>query len=144
MRDAVKEFIKNEGVIFPADFVVEMYSQALKFAGGLAGLIQSLSRRAGERAGRIFREKYGGDVDMDRLPELLKVFFEEAGFGELDIKVEGNVLRVEVLDSFLLQIDRKPETTLKPFLGAIEGFVSAFTGKKATGKLSGRIMEIRI
>ncbi len=144
MREAVKEFIRKEGVIFPADFVVEMYAQALKFAGGLAGLIQSLSRKAGEKAGTIFRENYGGDVAVESLPELLKIFFQEAGFGELNISLEGNVLRVEVVDSFLLRIEKKPEVTLKPLLGAIEGFVSSYTGRKASGRLKDRVMEIEI
>ncbi len=144
MKDAVREFIRKEGVIFPADFVVEMYAQALKFAGGLAGLIQSLSRKAGEKAGNIFRENYGGDVGVDSLPELLRIFFQEAGFGDLRIELDGNILRVEVLDSFLLKIDRKPEVTLKPLLGAIEGFVSSYTGRKASGKLTGKTMEIEI
>ncbi len=144
MREAVKEFIRKEGVIFPADFVVEMYAQALKFAGGLAGLIQSLSRKAGEKAGTIFRENYGGDVAVENLPELLKIFFQEAGFGELNISLEGNVLRVEVVDSFLLRIEKKPEVTLKPLLGAIEGFVSSYTGRKASGRLKDRVMEIEI
>ncbi len=144
MEEAVREFIRKEGVIFPADFVVEMYAQALRFAGGLAGLIQSISRKAGEKAGSIFREKYGGDVDVESLPELLSIFFREAGFGDLKIELDGNILRVDVVDSFLLNIDRKPETTLKPLLGAIEGFVSTYTGRKASGRLKGRRMEIEI
>lgn len=144
MKELVEEFIRKEGMVLPSSFVVEMYSQVLKFAGGFAGLIQAGSRKAGESAGRVFREKYMKELDVEKIPELLSLFFREAGFGNLNVYLDGDVLKVEVLESPLLSVKAKVESALKPLQGAIEGFLSEMLGKKVSGSLKGRSMEFRI
>ncbi len=144
MRDLVREFIKEEGMVLPSSFVVEIYSQILRFAGGFAGLIQAGSRKAGESAGRVFREKYMEHVDVSELPELLSLFFREAGFGTLNVSLEGNILRLEVIDSPLLSVRGKVESALKPLQGAVEGFVSEMLGRKVSSKIKDRTIEVKI
>ncbi len=144
MRDIVRDFIKNEGMVLPSSFVVEIYSQILRFAGGFAGLIQAGSRKAGESAARVFKDKYRSSVDVNELPELLRVFFQEAGFGDLKVELQGNALVIEVVDSPLLQVKGKVESALKPLQGAVEGFLSEMLGKKVTGTIQDRVIQVKI
>ena len=60
MKEKVEKFLREEGVILPKNFVVEVYSQILKVAGPFAGLIRRGSVEAG-------------------LAELIGVFFNTAG-----------------------------------------------------------------
>ncbi len=144
MKDLVREFIRKEGMVLPSSFVVEIYSQILRFAGGFAGLIQAGSRKAGESAGRVFRENYMHDLEVDRLPELLSIFFQEAGFGDLRVTLDGNTLRVEVIESPLLSVRGKVESALKPLQGAIEGFISEMLGRKVSSSIREKTIEVKI
>jgi len=144
MRELVRDFIKNEGMVLPSSFVVEIYSQILRFAGGFAGLIQAGSRKAGESAARVFKEKYRSVIDKNELPELLTVFFQEAGFGNLKVNLNGDTLVIEVSESPLLQVKGKVESALKPLQGAVEGFLSEMLGKKVSGKIRDKVIEVKI
>ncbi|NPB04454.1 MAG: hypothetical protein GXO39_08615 [Thermotogae bacterium] len=144
MRDLVKEFIKNEGMVLPSSFVVEIYSQILRFAGGFAGLIQAGSRKAGESAARVFKEKYKSTISIEEIPQLLTIFFQEAGFGDLKVELDGDKLRVEVIDSPLLRVRGKVESALKPLQGAIEGFLSEMLNKKVSAKVRDKVIEVKI
>ncbi len=144
MRELVRDFIRNEGMVLPSSFVVEVYSQILRFAGGFAGLIQAGSRKAGESAARVFKEKYRSSLDISEIPELLTVFFQESGFGNLKVELRGDVLVIEVSDSPLLQVKGKVESALKPLQGAVEGFLSEMLGKKVTGSIKERVIEVKI
>ncbi len=144
MRELVRDFIRNEGMVLPSSFVVEIYSQILRFAGGFAGLIQAGSRKAGESAARVFKEKYRSSVEVGEIPELLTVFFQEAGFGDLKVRLDGDVLVIEVASSPLLQVKGKVESALKPLQGAVEGFLSEMLGKKVSGNIKGRVIEVKI
>ncbi len=144
MRELVRDFIRNEGMVLPSSFVVEIYSQILRFAGGFAGLIQAGSRKAGESAARVFKEKYRSSLDISEIPELLTVFFQESGFGNLKVELRGDVLVIEVSDSPLLQVKGKVESALKPLQGAVEGFLSEMLGKKVTGSIKERVIEVKI
>ncbi len=144
MKELVRDFIRKEGMVLPTSFVVEIYSQILKFAGGFAGLIQAGSRKAGESAARVFKEKYMSSVDTEEIPELLTVFFQEAGFGDLRVDLRDNVLVIEVVSSPLLQVKGKVESALKPLQGAVEGFLSEMLGKKISGSIRDRVIEVKI
>ncbi len=144
MKELVRDFIRKEGMVLPTSFVVEIYSQILKFAGGFAGLIQAGSRKAGESAARVFKEKYMNSVDAGEIPELLTVFFQEAGFGDLRVELRDNVLVIEVVSSPLLQVKGKVESALKPLQGAVEGFLSEMLGKKISGSIRDRVIEVKI
>jgi hypothetical protein len=115
MEEKVEKFLKEEAVILPKNFVVEVYSQILKVAGPFAGLIRRGSVEAGRSAARAFKE----NSNIQNLAEPMGVFFNAAGFGEIESSVEGESIRVFVKDSFLLS----------PLIGALEGFVSECYGK---------------
>ena len=105
MKEKVEKFLREEGVILPKNFVVEVYSQILKVAGPFAGLISRGSVEAG-------------------LAELIGVFFNATELGEIESSVEGESMRVFVKDSFLLKAHSDEIKALSPLIGALEGFVS--------------------
>jgi len=128
MREEIKKFLENEGITLPKDFVIEVYSQILKIAGGpLAGLIQRGSKEAGKVAAKSLMKST--NLDKNKLPEILKDFFSLAGFGDMDIQSEGNIIKIQIKESFLLKAHQDPKKALSPLVGAIEGFVSEFLGK---------------
>ncbi len=128
MRDKIKEFLEKEGVILPKDFVAELYLQMLKMAGPFSGLIQNGSKRAGKVAARSLIKSLS--ITDKEVPEALKHFFSLAGFGDVEVIVEGNVLKVHVKDSFLFKSHDDPKKSLSPLAGAIQGFVEEFIGKE--------------
>ena len=101
MNEKVEKFLKEEGVILPKNFVVEVYSQILKVVGPFAGLIRRGSAEGGRSAARAFKEYSNLEgLDIQKLAELIGVFFNTAGFGEIESSVEGESIRVFVKDSF--------------------------------------------
>ncbi len=140
MKEVISEFIRKEGVVFPKDFVLELYSQVMKF-GPLSGLIQAGSRKAGERAGEIFK-KYAS-LDKESVPEVIKEFISQTGFGNVNVSWEASdKLKLEVQDSFLLEAHSKPEVALRPLVGALEGFVSAIANCQARAEVDGKVIYV--
>jgi len=143
MEEKVEKFLREEGVILPKNFVVEVYSQILKVAGPLAGLIRRGSVEAGRSAARAFKENSNlEDLDIQRLADLICVFFKSAGFGEIESSVEGESIRVFVKDSFLLKAHNDESKALSPLIGAVEGFVSECHGKPVKVEVKGREIKI--
>ncbi|MEO0207262.1 MAG: hypothetical protein ABIL50_01700 [candidate division WOR-3 bacterium] len=142
MKEKIAKFLKEEGIILPKDFVVEVYSQILKFAGPLSGLIRKGSNEAGKAAAKSLRNKV--DLSKDELPEILKEFFLQTGFGNIDISISGDVLSIEVKDSFLLRAHPDESKALSPLVGAIEGFVEEFIGKGVKVKQEGKRITVEL
>jgi predicted hydrocarbon binding protein len=143
MEEKVEKFLREEGVILPKDFVVEVYSQILKVAGPFSGLIRRGSVEAGRSAARAFKENSNLEgLDIQKLAELIGVFFKSAGFGEIESSVEGESIRVFVKDSFLLKAHGDESKALSPLIGALEGFASEYYGKPVKVEVKGR--EIRV
>jgi hypothetical protein len=143
MKEEVEKFLSEEGVILPKNFVVEVYSQILKAAGPLAGLIRRGSVEAGRSAARAFKENSNLEgLDIQRLADLIGVFFKFAGFGEIESSVEGESIRIFVKDSFLLKAHGDEIKALSPLIGAVEGFVSEFYGKPVKVEVMGREIKI--
>jgi len=143
MKEKVEKFLREEGVILPKNFVVEVYSQILKVAGPLAGLIRRGSVEAGRSAARAFKESSNLEcLDIQKLAELIGVFFKSAGFGEVESSVEGEGIRVFVKDSFLLKAHGDEGKALSPLIGALEGFVSECYGKPVKVEVKGREIKI--
>lgn len=144
MRDKLKEFLEKEGVVLPKEFVVEVYSQVLKFAGGLSGLIQAGSKKAGVAAAKALKPYINHGEAAQNIDELMKEFFRMAGFGEMDVIVNGDEIVLEVKESFLLRAHKKPEVALKPLTGAAEGFLSEIFGKKTKTEVEDRRIRIKL
>jgi predicted hydrocarbon binding protein len=143
MKEKVEKFLREEGVILPKNFVVEVYSQILKVAGPFAGLIRRGSFEAGRSAARAFKENSNLEgLDIQKLAELIGVFFKSAGFGEIESSVEGESIRVFVKDSFLLKAHNDESKALSPLIGALEGFVSECYGKPVKVEVKGREIKI--
>jgi len=138
MKEKVEKFLREEGVILPKNFVVEVYSQILKVAGPFAGLIRRGSVEAGRSAARAFKE----NSNIQKLAELMGVFFNATGFGEIESSVEGESIRVFVKDSFLLKAHNDEIKALSPLIGALEGFVSECYGKPVKVEVKGREIKI--
>ena len=141
MKEKIREFIKNEGIVFPKEFVLELYTQIMKF-GPLAGLIQAGSKKAGQKAGQIFKSYV--QTNHDSIPDVIKEFIKETGFGEIDVRWEGENLVLEVKDSFLLKAHNKPEVALRPLVGAIEGFISETLGKNTRSDVKGNVITVSV
>ena len=135
MTEKLEEFLKNEGVILPKDFVVDVYAQILKFAGGFAGLLQAGSKRAGVSAAKSLAPYISGDEAVANLKELIEEFFRRAGFGDIVLNVK---------DSFLLKAHKKPEVSLRPLVGAAEGFIGELMGRKTKTKVEGTRIVIEL
>jgi hypothetical protein len=143
MKEKVEKFLREEGVILPKNFVVEVYSQILKVAGPFASLIRRGSVEAGRSAARAFKEKSNLEgLDIQKLAELIGVFFNAAGFGEIESSVEGESIRVFVKDSFLLKAHSDESKALSPLVGTLEGFVSECYGKPVKVEVKGREIKI--
>jgi len=143
MKEKVEKFLREEGVILPKNFVVEVYSQILKVAGPLAGLIRRGSVEAGRSAARAFKESSNLEgLGIQKLAELIGVFFKSAGFGEVESSVEGEGIRVFVKDSFLLKAHGDEGKALSPLIGALEGFVSECYGKPVKVEVKGREIKV--
>jgi hypothetical protein len=125
MKEKVEKFLMEEGVILPKNFMFEVYSQILKVAGPFVGLIRRGSVEAGRSAARAFKE----NSNIQKLAELIGVFFNATGFGEIESSVEGESIRVFVKDSFLLKAHSDESKALSPLIGVLEGFVSECYGK---------------
>ncbi|NPA80130.1 MAG: hypothetical protein GXO29_03670 [Thermotogae bacterium] len=144
MTEKLNEFLKNEGVILPKDFVVEVYSQILKFAGGLSGLIQAGSKKAGVSAAKALAPYINPSEVATNLKEIVEKFFEAAGFGDVEVDVGDNSVVLRVKDSFLLNAHKKPETALRPLVGAAEGFIGEVLGRKTKSKVDGTTITIEL
>ncbi len=70
------------------------------------------------------------------------VFFDAAGFGEIESSVEGETIRVFVKDSFLLKAHSDEGKALSPLIGAVEGFASEYYGKPVKVEVKGREIKI--
>lgn len=141
MREKIGEFIKSEGIFLPKELLVSLYSQVLKFAGGLSGLIQAGSKEAGRKAGENFK-KFLKEVDY-KIEEIIEVFFEETGMGRIKVENIENGYKITIIDTFLLNAHSREDVTLKPLVGAIEGFLEAFENKVYNSKLEGRVIILR-
>ncbi len=144
MTEKLDEFIKNEGVILPKDFVVEVYAQVLKFAGGLAGLLQAGSKKAGVSAAKALSPYISEEEAASNLKEVVEEFFRKAGFGEIEVEVGDSEVVMNVKDSFLLKAHKKPEVALRPLAGAAEGFIGEVMGKKTKTKIDGTRIVINL
>ncbi len=142
MKEKIASFLREEGVILPKDFVVGVYFQILKFAGPLSGLIRKGSNEAGKAAAKSLISKV--DFSKDELPEILKEFFSQAGFGNVNVSLSGNVLIVEIRDSFLLRAHPDENKALSPLVGAIEGFVEEILGKEVKVKQEGKRITVEL
>jgi len=143
MKEKVEKFLGEEGVILPKNFLVEVYSQILKVAGPLAGLIRRGSVEAGRSVARAFKENSNLEgLGIQKLAELIGVFFKSAGFGEVESSVEGEGIRVFVKDSFLLKAHGDEGKALSPLIGALEGFVSECYGKPVKVEVKGREIKV--
>jgi hypothetical protein len=117
MKEKVEKFLREEGVILPKNFVVEVYSQILKVAGPFAGLIRRGSVEAGRSVARAFKE----NSNVQKLAELMGVFFNAAD---------------------LLKAHSAEIKALSPLIGALEGFVSECYGKPVKVEVKGREIKI--
>ncbi|MFZ8833334.1 MAG: hypothetical protein ACO2O5_03905 [Candidatus Caldipriscus sp.] len=143
MEEKVEKFLREEGVILPKNFMFEVYSQILKVAGPLAGLIRRGSAEGGRSVARAFKE-YSNleDLDIQKLAELIGVFFVATEFGEVEISVEGEGIRVFVKDSFLLKAHSDESKALSLLIGAVEGFASECYGKPVKVEVKGREIKV--
>ncbi|MEO0202584.1 MAG: hypothetical protein ABIL37_02525 [candidate division WOR-3 bacterium] len=132
-RDFIKSLLKEEGVILPKELVVKLYSEILKFAGGLSGLIQATSTIAGKSIANIFKEK----LHNYNLIEIAELFFDETGLGKIKIEKLENGYKITILDTFLLKAHNKPELCLKPLQGATEGFFEVLENVDYSSRLEG-------
>ncbi len=144
MTEKLDDFLKNEGVILPKDFVVEVYAQILKFAGGLAGLLQAGSKKAGVSAAKALSPYISESEAASNLKELVEEFFRKAGFGDIEVQVGGSEIVMEVKDSFLLKAHKKPDVALRPLVGAAEGFIGEVMGRKTRTKVEGNRIVIEL
>ena len=136
MEEKIREYIKNEGIFLPKNLIINLYSQILKFAGGLSGIIQVGAREAGKKAGENFKE-FLKDKNYN-IEEVLKIFFEETNLGKIEVKKLENGYEVNVIDSVFLNAHPNVEVSLKPVVGAIEGFLSGFEGCEYSSKIKGK------
>jgi hypothetical protein len=144
MREKLDEFLKNEGVILPKDFVVEVYAQVLKFAGGLAGLLQAGSKKAGVSAAKALAPYISEEEAASNLKEIVEEFFRRAGFGEIEVEVNGDEIVLDVKDSFLLKAHKRPDVALRPLIGAAEGFIGEVMGRKTKTKVDGTRIVVEL
>ena len=144
MSEKLDEFLRNEGVILPKDFVVEVYAQILKFAGGLAGLLQAGSKRAGVSAAKSLAPYISESEAASNLKELVEEFFRRAGFGDINVEVGDSEIVLDVKDSFLLKAHKKPDVALRPLVGAAEGFIGEVMGRKTKAKVDGTRIVIEL
>ena len=144
MTEKLEEFLKNEGVILPKDFVVDVYAQILRFAGGFAGLLQAGSKRAGVSAAKSLAPYISWDEAVANLKELIEEFFRRAGFGDIEVEVGDSEIVLNVKDSFLLKAHKKPEVSLRPLVGAAEGFIGELMGRKTKTKVEGTRIVIEL
>ncbi len=143
MEEKIERFFREKGVILPKDFVTEVYSQILKIAGPFSGLIRRGSVEAGRSAARAFKENSKVEnVDLQTLSEIIVIFFKAAGFGEIDVSLEGNNINLFVKDSFLLKAHPDEEKALSPLLGAIEGFTSEYLNRNVRVESKGRNIRV--
>ncbi len=143
MEEKIERFFKEKGVILPKDFVTEVYSQILKLAGPFSGLIRRGSVEAGKAAARAFKENSKlENVDLQTFSEIITLFFKAAGFGEIDVSLEGNNISFFVKDSFLLKAHSDEEKALSPLVGAIEGFISEYLNKSVRVEFKGRNIKV--
>lgn len=142
MKEKIEKFLKEEGIILPKDFVKEVYSQILRFAGPLSGLIRKGSKEAGKRAAKALINKV--EIPKEQLPEIIKEFFSQAGFGDINISLEGNVLNIDVIDTFLLESHNDENKALSPLVGAIEGFIEELFGKEVNVTQEGKRLKVKL
>jgi hypothetical protein len=57
--------------------------------------------------------------------------------GDVKCEVDGDKMRVEVKDSFMLRVNPDPNIALGQLIGIIEGFISELLGKEVVGKIEG-------
>ncbi|NPB03566.1 MAG: hypothetical protein GXO39_04040 [Thermotogae bacterium] len=144
MLESLDEYLQKEGVILPKGFVVEVYAQILRFAGGLSGLLQVGSKKAGISAAKTLAPYINHSDAAKNLKELIEEFFKRAGFGSIKAEVFDDKLVLEVEDSFLLRAHKKPEVALKPLVGAAEGFIGEILKRKTKAKVEGTRITIEL
>ncbi len=142
--EKLDDFLKKEGVILPKDFVVEVYAQILRFAGGLAGLLQAGSKKAGISAAKSLSLYIPESEAASNLKELVEEFFRRAGFGEMEVHVGDSEVVMDVKDSFLLKAHKKPDVALRPLVGAAEGFIGEIMGRKTKTRVEGSRIIIEL
>ncbi|MCS7244836.1 MAG: hypothetical protein N2504_01740 [candidate division WOR-3 bacterium] len=133
MEEKIKEFLKEEGLVLPKELIFEAYKETLKFAGALSGILQAGSKRAGKRAGEIFRN-WLKQTNFETT-EILETFLRESGVAKVKVLKLENGFSIKIIDSFLLKAHDKFEVAIRPIIGAIEGFLEGFEGKAYTSKI---------
>lgn len=133
MEEKIRQFLKEEGLVLPRELIFEAYKETLKFAGALSGILQAGSKRAGKRAGEIFRNWL--NTTNFEISEVVEIFLRESGVAKVKALKLENGLSVEVIDSFLIKAHDKFEVAIRPIVGAIEGFLEGFEGKVYTSKV---------
>jgi len=77
------------------------------------------------------------EIKEEEVPAVVETFFKISGIGDVKCEVDGDKIRVEVKDSFMLRANPDPNIALGQFIGILEGLISELLGKEVVGKIEG-------
>ncbi len=143
LTSAVKIYTEFEGLRFPAFLIEKAYSQLANIMKDPPiGIRRLASRKAGERLGEslknFIRERYKMEIKQEDVPQVIQAFFQSSGFGDVSCDFNGEILKIQVKDSFILRAHQDPEIGLGQLIGIMEGFISKLLDKEVSGKVEGQ------
>ncbi len=143
LKGAVKIYAELEGLRFPALLIEKAYSQLANIIKDPPiGIRRLATRKAGERLAESLKnfimERYKMEIKREDVPQIIQAFFQSCGFGDVSWDFDGEILKIQVRDSFILRSHQDPEVGLGQLIGIMEGFVSKLLDKEVTGKVEGQ------
>jgi predicted hydrocarbon binding protein len=143
LRAYAKIYLELEGLKFPEVLIESAYSNLANFLRDIpVGVRRITTRDAGKKVAESFknflRDRYKiTEIKEEEVPAVVETFFKISGMGDVKCEVDGDKIRVEVKDSFMLRANPDPNIALGQFMGIIEGFISELLGKEVVGKIEG-------
>ncbi len=129
----IRIYLRENGLIVPKEAVKDFYSQIIKLSGfGLGGILTLAGKKAGNTASHILKDMMeGSNVTEEGIIEYISVFLREAGIGNMNNwSKNGDILRIEVLDSFFATGISSKKPACLPLQGALVGLFEGITGNK--------------
>jgi predicted hydrocarbon binding protein len=142
LRAYTRIYLELEGLKFPEVLIESAYSNLANFIRDIpVGVRRIITRDAGKKTAESFknflRDRYKITEIKEEVPAVVETFFKISGMGDVKCEVDGDKIRVEVKDSFMLRANPDPNIALGQFIGIIEGFISELLGKEVVGKIEG-------
>jgi len=143
LRAYAKIYLELEGLKFPEVLIESAYSNLANFLRDIpVGVRRITTRDAGKKVAESFknflRDRYKiTEIKEEEVPAVVETFFQISGMGDVKCEVDGDKIRVEVKDSFMLRVNPDPNIALGQFIGVLEGFFSELLGKEVVGKIEG-------